>query len=97
MRRSGKTSLLWQEVAQQLEASAERSWLPMLSLEDERLRTRDFATRAAGTPGGPAGTVKQRRPSAGDFTQQQTAPGRMATTGGLEQRSGMAAGVSRIS
>ena len=57
MRRSGKTSLLWQEVARRLEAGAERSWLPMLSLEDERLRTRDFATRAAGTPGGPAGTV----------------------------------------
>ncbi|NQW37752.1 MAG: hypothetical protein HQ469_00915 [Cyanobacteria bacterium] len=37
MRRSGKTSLLWQEVARRLEAGAERSWLPMLSLEDERL------------------------------------------------------------
>ena len=37
MRRSGKTSLLWQEVGRRLEAGAERSWLPMLSLEDERL------------------------------------------------------------
>ena len=37
MRRSGKTSLLWQEVARRVEAGAERCWLPMLSLEDERL------------------------------------------------------------
>ena len=37
MRRSGKTSLLWQELGRRVEAGAERSWLPMLSLEDERL------------------------------------------------------------
>jgi predicted AAA+ superfamily ATPase len=37
MRRSGKTSLLWQEVARRVREGAERSWLPMLSLEDERL------------------------------------------------------------
>ncbi|MCX5926241.1 MAG: hypothetical protein NTZ23_02800, partial [Cyanobium sp. LacPavin_0920_WC12_MAG_63_22] len=37
MRRSGKTSLLWQELGRRVEAGEERSWLPMLSLEDERL------------------------------------------------------------
>lgn len=37
MRRSGKTSLLWQELGRRVEAGTERSWLPMLSLEDERL------------------------------------------------------------
>jgi len=37
MRRSGKTSLLWQEVARRVQAGAKRTWLPMLSLEDERL------------------------------------------------------------
>ncbi|MBM5798569.1 MAG: ATP-binding protein [Cyanobacteria bacterium K_Offshore_0m_m2_072] len=37
MRRSGKTSLLWQEVAQRVEAGGQRSWLPVVSLEDERL------------------------------------------------------------
>ena len=37
MRRSGKTSLLWQEVARRVGEGAERSWLAMLSLEDERL------------------------------------------------------------
>ncbi|MFM8605172.1 MAG: ATP-binding protein [Cyanobium sp.] len=37
MRRSGKTSLLWQEVARRVEAGEPRSWLPMLSFEDERL------------------------------------------------------------
>ena len=37
MRRSGKTSLLWQEVAQRVDAGGQRSWLPVVSLEDERL------------------------------------------------------------
>lgn len=37
MRRSGKTSLLWQEVATRMQAGSQRTSLPMLSLEDERL------------------------------------------------------------
>ncbi|WP_010316285.1 hypothetical protein [Synechococcus sp. CB0205] len=38
MRRTGKTSLLWQELAGRLAASGmERSGLPWISLEDERL------------------------------------------------------------
>ncbi len=37
MRRSGKTSLLWQEVGQRLQSGAERAWLPLVSLEDDRL------------------------------------------------------------
>jgi predicted AAA+ superfamily ATPase len=37
MRRTGKTSLLWQELAGRLAASGmERSGLPWISLEDER-------------------------------------------------------------
>lgn len=38
MRRSGKTSLLWQELSDRLESPGmERSGLPWISLEDERL------------------------------------------------------------
>jgi predicted AAA+ superfamily ATPase len=37
MRRSGKTSLLWQQVGERLAAGAERAWLPLVSFEDERL------------------------------------------------------------
>ena len=37
MRRSGKTSLLWQELGERVAAGAERAWLPLVSLEDERL------------------------------------------------------------
>ena len=37
MRRSGKTSLLWQEVGQRVQSGVERAWLPLVSLEDERL------------------------------------------------------------
>ncbi len=37
MRRSGKTSLLWQQVGQRVAAGAERAWVPLVSLEDERL------------------------------------------------------------
>ncbi|MFO7629551.1 MAG: ATP-binding protein [Prochlorococcaceae cyanobacterium] len=37
MRRSGKTSLLWQEVGQRLAAGCDRASLPLVSMEDERL------------------------------------------------------------
>ena len=38
MRRSGKTSLLWQELSDRLPSPGmERSGLPWISLEDERL------------------------------------------------------------
>ena len=37
MRRTGKTSLLWQEVAQRVQGGVERASLPLVSLEDERL------------------------------------------------------------
>ena len=37
MRRSGKTSLLWQELGERVAAGAERAWVPLVSLEDERL------------------------------------------------------------
>ncbi len=37
MRRSGKTSLLWQQVGERLAAGAARAWLPLVSFEDERL------------------------------------------------------------
>jgi uncharacterized protein len=38
MRRSGKTSLLWQELSDRLASPGmERSGLPWISLEDERL------------------------------------------------------------
>jgi predicted AAA+ superfamily ATPase len=37
MRRSGKTSLLWQELGQRVQSGAQRAWLPLVSLEDERL------------------------------------------------------------
>jgi predicted AAA+ superfamily ATPase len=37
VRRSGKTSLLWQELGERVAAGAERAWVPLVSLEDERL------------------------------------------------------------
>ena len=37
MRRSGKTSLLWQELGERVAAGAERAWVPLVSFEDERL------------------------------------------------------------
>ena len=37
MRRSGKTSLLWQQVSERVATGAERAWLPLVSFEDERL------------------------------------------------------------
>ena len=37
MRRSGKTSLLWQQVSERVATGAKRAWLPLVSFEDERL------------------------------------------------------------